>query len=419
MPKSYENLKKTSDKNSELQFSAELPLEAIDEHANDVIKSRARDFQMPGFRKGKVPANMVREHFSEADIFESAVDRALRGAIGEIMTDEKITAIGVPQINVTEIELAKPVKFTVRFAVDPEATLPDYKTIGSEILARKNEIKITDEEIENSISEFKKMVAAQRAYSKPNRAENKNSNTRPSDSPDSGPNSPSAQNPTDSRAPSPHANSASESDDSVRTLGSEQALGDDPAANPVELTDETVSQFGNFKTVADFRAELVKQFTFEKEMQMQEAKRDEVVDMIVSKTKITVPPLLVEHEWQHFIETRDRELAKAGMTFEEYLKEMKKTEQEFEKDEKALIEKRIRTSLVFRKIQEKEEIKATDKEIQSNAAYLKRRYPDHDDAWIVRTAEAFIVQDKIFKLFEAKKEEPTEKKEEEKLAAEA
>jgi trigger factor len=166
------------------------------------------------------------------------------------------------------------------------------------------------------------------------------------------------------------------------------------------LTDETVKQFGNFKTVADFRTELKRQLEQEKALHMKDGRREETIKEIVKHAKLKVPQLLVDQELYEFLIDRDEQLKTAGLSLEEYLKQVGKTAEQLEKDERALIEEDLRMSMVVQEIRKKENLGADDRDIHSLMAQLKLRYPERKEEELHRTAEAMIVQNKLFALLE-------------------
>ena len=330
MEKNYTNLKKTEDKRGEVEFKAEIPLEVIEIYVGHVLAQAAEDFSLPGFRKGKVPHDMVRARMDEMGLLEDAADEALRDAVREIINDENLSLVGSPQLTVTKIAIKNPIEFKVRFAVYPAIKLPDYKKIGTDITARKDEAKpVTDEELETAV---KRLLDARGAET---------------------------------------------------------------------LTDETVQKFGPFKTVDEFKAKLRENLASEKAFEAKDAKREEIMRSIVQGSSVDMPKMLMDQEWQTFKDRRDAELEEAKLSLESYLKETGKTEAQLEKDERALIEERLKTSMVFREIQKTENIEPSEKEIQTNIAYLKMRYSDRSEAWLRETAEALIVQEKIFAMLGA------------------
>ena len=177
-------------------------------------------------------------------------------------------------------------------------------------------------------------------------------------------------------------------------------VGKEGGAALPELTDDFVKQFGPYKNINEFKEELRRNITEGKEREEKEKRREAMVQAIVAKTKIKIPKLLVDQELAAFFENRDGELKKAGIPLEEYLKQIKKTEEELEKEEREMIEKQIAASLVMGAMRKEENITADEKDITANIAALKRRYPERTDAELWEPAEAIAMQKKLFDILE-------------------
>lgn len=345
MERSYSKLKKLGEKNGDIEFRAEVPPELLERYTLSALAELAENFSLPGFRKGKVPHETVREHVSEIELLEDAANEALRDAMMEIAEDEKLDVIGRPQVVITKLAPKNPLEFRVRYALVPEVSLPDYKKIGKTIFERKDPTDVTEAEVDEAIARIQKMVAS----------------------------TADAGRATDSMARDAH--------------------------NP-PLTDETVKQFGNFATVVDFRAELKRQLEQEKVLHMKDGRREEIIKEIVGRSKLRVPQLLVEQELSEFLADRDEQLKAANLSLDEYLKQVGKTAEQLETDERALIEGDLRMSLVVQAIRKKEDINADDRDIHALISQLKLRYPERTESELHRTAEAMIVQNKLFAMLE-------------------
>ncbi|MGD1003397.1 MAG: trigger factor [Minisyncoccia bacterium] len=340
MEKSYTKLKKLSEKNGDIEFQAEVPVELLEEYSLAALAELAEDFALPGFRKGKVPQEKVREHIGEMSLLEDAANGALRDAMAQIAEDEKLNVIGRPQVVIVKIAPKNPLEFKIRYALLPDISLPDYKKIGKTIFERRDPTDVSEKEVDEAATRIQKMIM-------------------------------SAMKPgTEKDAPIP------------------------------PLTDETVKQFGNFATVADFRAELKRQLEQEKVLHMKDGRREETIKEIVKHAKLKVPQLLVDQELYEFLIDRDEQLKTAGLSLDEYLKQIGKTAEQLEKDERALIEDDLRMSMVVQEIRKKENLSADDRDIHSLIAQLKLRYPERKEEELHRTAEAMIIQNKLFALLE-------------------
>ena len=322
----YEKLKKVREKNGEVEFQAEVTQQALETYIAEELEHVASNLELPGFRKGKVPAHIIRERTDEMAILEGAAEHALRDAVREIVANENLSIVGSPRLTITKIAPKNPIEFKVMLALYPEIKLPDYKKIGAEIAGRKDDIEVTEKDIDDAILR-------------------------------------------------------------IRTMTGIEAL-----------TDEAVAKFGPFKTLDEFKVKLKENILKDKEIQAKETRREEIMQEIVKKSKVQIPELLLDEEWYGFEEQRNTQLEAAKLSLEDYVKQNNKTKEELEKQERSLIEERIKTSMVFREIKKAENITAPEKEIQTNIAHLKLRYPDRDEAWLRDTAEALIIQEKIFTL---------------------
>jgi FKBP-type peptidyl-prolyl cis-trans isomerase (trigger factor) len=348
MSKSYTNLKKHGEKKGEIEFEAEIPLETMEEHVMDALEDFAANFEMQGFRKGNVPRDIVRKQVGEMELLEHSANEAVRAAIRELIADESLSVLGMPQITITKLAPKNPLAFKATFALVPAITLPDYKTIGKTITGRKDTAEITEKDVDEAIDRLRKMLALQ---------------TKPG-------------------AP--------------KKDGEENSL--------PKFNDEFVKQLGPFENVGAFRTELKKNLQKEKEMNLQDLKRDEMIREIVKQTKVTVPRLLIDQELEGFIERRDHELTDAGLSLDEYLKQTNKTKDALEKEERASIEQQIKMSLVFAEIRKQENITPDEKEVQLSIMELKHRYPDRDEASLREHAAAASIQKKLFKILEGAEE---------------
>ena len=290
---SYTNLKKLSDKNNEVEFRAEIPLETVQAHEARELRAMGQTVSLPGFRKGKVPEALLREHINPVHLLEETAETAVRAAIQDIVESEKLETIGMPKVTLQTLAPQKPILFTVRFAIEPNVKLPDYQAIGKEIFLRPSEPKVAEKD-------------------------------------------------------------------------------------PTEEAGHTHDHAN------DVRA----------------ARRNEALTTIVRKATVTVPELLIEQELARYIDNRDAELERLGLSLDAFLKETKKTEKDLEKEDRAMIESRIRTSFVFRKIQETNNINASEREISAKVDALKHYYPNEHPQNLHRQAAAEVIEEKIFALIE-------------------
>src|SRR3990167_6001519 len=146
---------------SEVEIEGELPVEIFESYFAPALKKLGGDLEVPGFRKGKAPENILLANLGEMKILEEMAALAFGEHYPKILEDEKIDAIGRPEISITKLARNNPLGFKIKASVLPGVTLPDYKKIAKKIVSEnKNKgITVTEEEVETTILDIRKSRA--------------------------------------------------------------------------------------------------------------------------------------------------------------------------------------------------------------------------------------------------------------------
>lgn len=131
-----------------VSFQMVIPSDKIEEAMTAIFNREKQHFQLPGFRKGKVPRKLIEANFGQDIFFEDAVNELIPEIYEEKVEELDLDLASQPTINLTEpYEKGKDVVLDVSVDVMPEIELKDY----SKIEIPKVEIEVTDEMIENEI----------------------------------------------------------------------------------------------------------------------------------------------------------------------------------------------------------------------------------------------------------------------------
>ena len=132
------------------EVKLELTIEAqkFDEAIQKVYFKSAKYFNIPGFRKGKAPMNIVEKYYGQEIFYEDAFNEVVPEELETALKENKIEAVSRPDIDVKQIEKGKDLIFTAVFQTKPEAELGKYK--GIEI--PKIEYNVSDEDINHELS---------------------------------------------------------------------------------------------------------------------------------------------------------------------------------------------------------------------------------------------------------------------------
>lgn len=130
--KSYGNAAVKRLDRSQVEITASIPVEIWEKFRGQALKNLNETVTLDGFRKGNIPENILIAKVGDMVILEEMAELALPKAYMEILTDQKIDAIGRPQISVTKLARGNPLEFKAVSAVIPEIKLPDYKKLAAE-----------------------------------------------------------------------------------------------------------------------------------------------------------------------------------------------------------------------------------------------------------------------------------------------
>ena len=144
----------TETKSCVRELEVEIPAEVVERETERVTKQLARVAQLPGFRPGKVPPQIVRRRFWE-DIRGEVLHKLVPGALETAVRENKLTVVGEPEIRDLEFEPEKPLRFRASFEVLPEFELKDYKSLEVE----PAKIELTDEDLEHELEALREQAA--------------------------------------------------------------------------------------------------------------------------------------------------------------------------------------------------------------------------------------------------------------------
>lgn len=128
-------------------FTVELPGEKLEEAIQKAYQKNKSRFSIPGFRKGHVPRKIIEMNYGVEVFFEDAVNILLPDAYEEAIEELDLDPVAQPEVDVDEIQKGGPVKFKFEVDVRPEVELGDYSNLEAEV----NKYEVTDEDIKRVI----------------------------------------------------------------------------------------------------------------------------------------------------------------------------------------------------------------------------------------------------------------------------
>lgn len=342
---------------SRVEIKASVDAKKFDSYKTKALENIGQVAKVDGFRPGHVPTSVLEKHVGDAGILDEMAQMAIMEAYPAILIDNKIDAIGRPEIGITKVAMGNDLEFTVTTAVLPTVTLADYKKVAKD--ANKVEVTATveDSEIDSALLELRQMRAHQKMH-----------------------------------------DDGHEHHDHDHTKIDEKDL--------PELTDEFVQSMGKFEGIEDFKTKLRENLLKEKTDREIEKKRIVLVDGIIDGSTIDLPDMLVDFELDKMMQQFAHDISMMGMTMEDYMKRIEKTEADLKKDWLENATKRAKMQLILDEIAAKEKLAPTDVEIQGEVSKILDMYQNKADISEER-ARAYVTQiltnAKVFEYLESVK----------------
>src|ERR687895_1168037 len=151
------NTKTTELGDSRVRVDVEVPSDALEREMQTAASAIGREMRVPGFRSGKVPAQVVIQQVGREAVLDEAVRRGLPGWYEEAVADAGITTVGDPHLDLSDLpEKGSPLAFTIEVGVVPPARLGDYK--GLEVGRR--EPRVDPQEVQAEIERLRESLAS-------------------------------------------------------------------------------------------------------------------------------------------------------------------------------------------------------------------------------------------------------------------
>ena len=374
-----ENLEKNTAK-----LTIEVPAEKFEEAVQHSYNKNKGKFNIPGFRKGKAPFNMIKKMYGVGVFYEDAVDEVIDASYPDAAKESGLDIVSRPSISIEEIEEGKAFVYTAVVAVKPEVTLGQYK--GVEVQKTKSEV--TEEDIETEIK----------------RAREKNSRLITVE--DRGIEDGDQVTIDFDGSVDGKRFEGGKAEDYPLTIGShtfidnfeEQLIGkttgeecevnvtfpaeyhveelkNKPAVFKVkvkeiqrkelpEANDDFASEVSDFDTMEEYKKDLTEKLQAEKIEAAKTADEDKVVAKVIENATMEIPDQMVEEQVNGMVNDYARRLESQGISFKQYVEITGMTAEKIGEQMKPQAIKRIQTRLVLEAVVKAENIQADDAAVE-------------------------------------------------------
>lgn len=138
---------------SKISISIAVGVEDMKKYNDKAIMNFANKVNIKGFRSGKAPKDIIVQHIGQEQINNEILDMAVNDSYKRAVIENKIDIVGYPEIKIIKFVPNQELEYLAETAVLPEVKLADYKKIAKEVgKTKKQEIKVEDKEIENTLN---------------------------------------------------------------------------------------------------------------------------------------------------------------------------------------------------------------------------------------------------------------------------
>jgi FKBP-type peptidyl-prolyl cis-trans isomerase (trigger factor) len=141
---------------AEAEITGEISLPFLVACRSEALESLGKSVSLPGFRAGHIPEDVLVKKVGEMRVLEESAEIALAREYQGILEEAKLSPIGRPEISIVKLAPGIALEFKIRVHLEPEFELPDYKAISSEIMKGKDDIEVSDKEVQEVLEEIQK-----------------------------------------------------------------------------------------------------------------------------------------------------------------------------------------------------------------------------------------------------------------------
>ena len=376
------------------KLTVEVAAEDVEKALQAAYLKQRKQINIPGFRKGKVPRQMIEKMYGPEVFYDEAANNMIPDAYAKAYDESELDIVSQPKIEVVQMEKGKPFIFTAEVATKPEVTLGDDKGLKVDKVSTRVTQKEVDEEIEKERERNARTIeVTDRAV------QDKDEVTLDFEGFVDG-----------------VAFEGGKGEDYPLTIGSgsfipgfeEQLIGAEidkevevnvtfpkeyhseelagkdatfkctvhtiKAKELPELDDEFASEVSECETMDAYRAEVKKNIKERKERTGKEKKENQAVDQAIENAQMDIPEAMIEFQVRQMADDFARRIQQQGLTVEQYFQFTGMTAEKMMEEMRPQAEKSIKTRLVLEAIVKAENIEVSDERVEEELTKMAEAY---------------------------------------------
>ena len=391
-------VEKTKNAN-EVKLEITVEAEKFDEAIKKVYFKSAKYFNIPGFRKGKAPMQIVEKYYGKEIFYEDAFNEVAQDALEEAIEENKLEIVSRPDVEVTQIEKGKDLIFTAIMQTKPEVKLGKYK--GIEI--KKIEYNVTDEDINHELGHMQEHNSRLISIE-----------DRPVESGDiatidfegfvegkafEGGKAEGHELEIGSNTFIPGFEDQVigmkiDEEKDIQVKFPDEYFSKDLAGKDAtfkvklheikkkelpELDDEFAKDVSEFDTLKELKESIKEKQQKQNDEKAKYETQETVMKAVCEDIKVEIPSGMIETEIDNMLKDIEQRLSYQGLKLEQYLQMMGKTEEEIRKEYEPQAIEGIKSRLALEAVIKAEKIEATDEAIDKKLKEMAKNYGKEND----------------------------------------
>ena len=391
-------VEKTENAN-EVKLNVTIEAEKFDEAIKKVYFKSAKYFNIPGFRKGKAPMNIVEKYYGKEIFYEDAFNEVVPEELEKAVEENKLEVVSRPDIDVTQIGKGQDLIFTAVFQTKPEAELGKYK--GVEI--KKVEYKVTDEDIEHELGHMQehnsRLISVEDRPVEKGDIANINFEGFVDDVAFEGGKAENHDLEIGSNTFIPGFEDQiigmkidEEKDIKVKfpdEYFSKDLAGKDAIfkvkVNEIKkkelpkLDDEFAKDVSEFDTLKELKESIKEKQQKQNDERAKYETQDAVIKAVCENVKVDIPSGMIETETENMLKDMEQRLAYQGLKLDQYLQMMGKTREEMQKEYEPQATEAIKSRLALEAVIKAEKIEVADIDVDEKIKEMAKNYGKEND----------------------------------------
>ena len=376
------------------KLTIEVPASDLEKALQSAYKKQKNKISLPGFRKGKVPRQMIEKMYGAEIFFDDAANEIIPKAYADAYDECELEIVSRPEINIVQIEKGKAFIFTAEVATKPEVTLGEYKglevdKVSTRVTQKEVEAKIEEEAEKNArtvtvedraVQDGDEVILDFEGFVDGEAFEGGKGENYPLTI-GSGSFIPGfeeqlvgaeAEKEVEVKVTFPEDYHAEELKGKEAVF--KCTVHEIKAKELPEIDDEFAAEVSEFDTLDEYKADVKAKIKEQKATDGKRKQEDQAVEQAIKNASYEIPDAMVDTQISQMANDFAQRIQSQGLTMEQYYQFTGMTEEKMNEEFKPQAVKRIETRLVLEAIAKAENIEISDEKLDEEIAKMAEAY---------------------------------------------